>query len=229
MGARGPHYLLTGMKVPVPYLVFFDTTAVGNWGGTTEMVKALQGWKLGSPLSLCWEGQGVRLQFLRYLARVEQLLSKSFLISFFKILFLERGEGKEKQRKRNSNVWLPLVHPHTGTWPASQACALTGNPTGNPLVHRQTLNPVSHLSQGLNVFYLKLSLSWSFGYRESAFVGGCSVLFYFCPLGFLSCQLGVNSSKSRTCEAKRTQRTDHYDVPWVLKSLVIFFQPVIAF
>ena len=42
-------------------------------------------------------------------------------------LFLDRGEEKEKERERNSNVWLPLVHPLLGTWPATQACALTGN------------------------------------------------------------------------------------------------------
>ena len=32
-------------------------------------------------------------------------------------LFLERGEGRE----RNISVWLPLVHPLQGTWPANQA------------------------------------------------------------------------------------------------------------
>ena len=39
---------------------------------------------------------------------------------------LERGEG-EKERKRNIHVWLPLARPPQGTWPATQACALTGN------------------------------------------------------------------------------------------------------
>ena len=28
-------------------------------------------------------------------------------------------------------MWLLLVHPLLGTWPAIQACALTGNPTGD--------------------------------------------------------------------------------------------------
>ena len=60
---------------------------------------------------------------------------------FFKIkkkifyLLLERVEGKEKERERNINVWLLLKWPPLGTWPATQACALTGNRTGNPLVH----------------------------------------------------------------------------------------------
>ena len=32
-------------------------------------------------------------------------------------LFLERGEGRRKERERNINVWLPLKHPLLGTWP----------------------------------------------------------------------------------------------------------------
>ena len=69
---------------------------------------------------------------------------------FFKdfiYLILER-EGREKERERNINVWLPLVHPPTGTWLTTQACALTGNRTSDPGVHRPALNPLSHTSQG---------------------------------------------------------------------------------
>ena len=61
----------------------------------------------------------------------------SFIFKDF-INFLERGEGKEKERERNVNVWLPLMTPLLGTWPATQACALTGNQTGDPLVRRPT-------------------------------------------------------------------------------------------
>ena len=55
---------------------------------------------------------------------------------FFNViyLFLERGEGKEKERERNINMWLPFTCPLLGTWPATQACALTGNRTCDPLV-----------------------------------------------------------------------------------------------
>ena len=55
-----------------------------------------------------------------------------------------RGERREK----NINVRLPLVHPLLGTWPATQARALTGNRTGTPLVRRPALNPLSHTSEG---------------------------------------------------------------------------------
>ena len=65
----------------------------------------------------------------------------------FLIYFLERREGEDK-RERNTNVWLPLTCPQLGTWPATQACALNVNPTGDPLVHRPVLSPLSHTSQG---------------------------------------------------------------------------------
>ena len=42
---------------------------------------------------------------------------------------------------------LPLMRPLLGTWPATQACALTGNQSGNPLVRRLVLNPLSHTNQ----------------------------------------------------------------------------------
>ena len=58
-------------------------------------------------------------------------ISKCFLKDFI-YLFLDRGEGREKERVRNINVWLPLVGPQLGTLPAMQACALTGNGTGDP-------------------------------------------------------------------------------------------------
>ena len=54
----------------------------------------------------------------------------------------------EKERERNINMWLPLTGPPLGSWPETQAFALTGNQTGNPLVRRLVLKPLSHISQG---------------------------------------------------------------------------------
>ena len=68
-------------------------------------------------------------------------------------LFLERGEGREKERERNFSVWLPLTHPQLGTWPTTQVCALTGNRTSDPLV-QPGLSPLSHTSQGLFIFLI---------------------------------------------------------------------------
>ena len=80
----------------------------------------------------------------------------------FIYLFLER----EKERERNINVWLPLVHPLLGTWPATQACVLTRNGTSDPLVRRRVLNPLSHTSQGSMGTFMGIDISavvFSFG------------------------------------------------------------------
>ena len=55
--------------------------------------------------------------------------------------------------ERNINQ-LPLTCPQLGTWPATQARALTGNQTGEPLVCRLALN-LSHTSQGFFFFFKK--------------------------------------------------------------------------
>ena len=87
---------------------------------------------------------------------VFEVAKRENLFFNFISLFLDRGEGREKERERNISVWLPLVLPLLGTWPASQACALTGNPTGDPLVRRLALNPLSRTSQGLKEKILKV-------------------------------------------------------------------------
>ena len=46
------------------------------------------------------------------------------------------------------NMWLSLKHPLLGTWPETQACDLTGNQTGDPLVCRLALKALSHTGQG---------------------------------------------------------------------------------
>ena len=53
--------------------------------------------------------------------------------------------------ERNIKVWLLLMRPLLGTCPATQVCALTGNRTGNPLVLRPALNPLSHTSQAIEL------------------------------------------------------------------------------
>ena len=40
------------------------------------------------------------------------------------------------------------MHALLGNWPPTQACALMGNQTSHPLVHRLALSPLSHTSQG---------------------------------------------------------------------------------
>ena len=80
-----------------------------------------------------------------------------FFFKDFIYLFFRKGKGKTKRRREN--VCLPLVCPLLGTWPTTQACALTGNWTGNPLVCRSALNPLSHTSQGWNLHHFFPSYS----------------------------------------------------------------------
>ena len=78
----------------------------------------------------------------------------------FIYLFLERGEGREKEREKNIDAdQLPLIYPQPGTWPTTQACALTGNRTSDLSVCRPVLNPVSHTSQGSN-YNFNTRLTW---------------------------------------------------------------------
>ena len=96
-------------------------------------------------------------------------LSRYFLIyiflRFFKFYFWREGKGGRKRGretsmcKRSINQLL-LTRPAPGTWPETQACALTGNQTGNLLVHRLALNPLSHTSQGSR-YFIQI-ISWNF-------------------------------------------------------------------
>ena len=96
-----------------------------------------------------WEGkQHLLISLLA--ASPEKRSYKNFLIWFY--LFIFRGEGKEKERERNINVWLPLTRPLLGAWLATQACALTGNQTGDSLVCRTSLYPLSYTCQGKKWF-----------------------------------------------------------------------------
>ena len=77
-----------------------------------------------------------------------------YIFTFFKhFIYLFSENATEKERERNINVWLPFVSPQVGTWPETQACALTGNQTNNPMVHRTVLNPLTHSRQGAFKFF----------------------------------------------------------------------------
>ena len=73
-----------------------------------------------------------------------------FFLRFYLFIFRERGRrerGREASMRKRYIDQLPLALAQVGTWSATQACALTGNRTGNPLVFRRALNPLSHTSQ----------------------------------------------------------------------------------
>ena len=75
----------------------------------------------------------------------DQTFHDNFFLKRF-YLFIFRERGREGDRQGNINVWLPLVHLLLGTWPTTQACALIGNGTGDPLVPGLALNLLSHTS-----------------------------------------------------------------------------------
>ena len=85
-----------------------------------------------------------------------ELISHCFVFIFLKgfdsCIFRE-GKG-ETEKEKNINVWWPLMRPLLENWPATQACALTGNSIGDPLVRRPALNPLSRTSQGLILFLI---------------------------------------------------------------------------
>ena len=80
-----------------------------------------------------------------------------FFLDFI-YLFLERRKGRREGVKHQCVVASRA--PPTGDlgiWPATQACVLTGNQTGNSLVCRPVLTPLSHTSQGnINYFVVKV-------------------------------------------------------------------------
>ena len=67
-------------------------------------------------------------------------------------MFRQR-ERREREREKNITVWFPLERPPQGTWPTTQARALTGNRTREPSVHRRVLDPLSHTNPSSNYYF----------------------------------------------------------------------------
>ena len=76
----------------------------------------------------------------------------SFFFWFYLFIFRERG--REEERERNIDVWLPLIWPPLGTWPATQACAPTGIRTANLQFAARTQSTELH-QPGLLLVVLK--------------------------------------------------------------------------
>ena len=115
----------------------------------------------------------VTVPFYIFISNVRGFQSFHFLIntcyfhSFFSrfYLFLDRGEGREKERERNITVWLPLTCPPLGTWPATQAGALDWELNQWPFDSQAGTQPLSHTSQGIFFFrkmmnYHILNTNW---------------------------------------------------------------------
>ena len=99
----------------------------------------------------------------------------------FIYLYLERGEGREKERQRYINVWLLLTWPLLGTWPTTQACALPGNWTGGPLVHSMLSIHWAAPAKATNYFY------WSYQFWFCSFLFHLFTFFsYFFSFPYIS-------------------------------------------
>ena len=68
------------------------------------------------------------------------------ILRLYLFIFTQREREGEREGEKHQCV-VAFHRPQLGTWPTTQACALTGNRTGDPLVCRPALNPLSHTSQ----------------------------------------------------------------------------------
>ena len=77
-------------------------------------------------------------------------------VCFLKSLCIFREGKREGERKQKTSMFGCLSH--ATSWgpspPSTQACALTGNRTGDLLVHRLVRSPLSHTRQGSESFCL---------------------------------------------------------------------------
>ena len=89
-----------------------------------------------------------------FFSQSTSLVSSSLYISFLKDSIYFGRQGKDRRNRRETLMCeriidrLTLTRPQPGIWPATQACALTGNQTGDLLVCGTMPNPLSHTSQG---------------------------------------------------------------------------------
>ena len=97
-------------------------------------------------------------------------LFKKFL---FVCLFVVLERGREGEREGGKHdVWeihqsVSLTHPQLGTWPKTQACALTGNRTCHLSVCRSALNPLSAPVRAFISFFLSFCLhSFEIDFKE---------------------------------------------------------------
>ena len=92
---------------------------------------------------------------------------RKLLFLKFYYLFLERGEGREKEVEKHVCAGEILMGclshaPQLGTWPTTKACALTRNRTSEISVCRTMHNPPSHTSQGSFSFMCNFREEFSF-------------------------------------------------------------------
>ena len=89
----------------------------------------------------------------------------SFLIKLLKILFIFReGKGGRKRGRKTSMCGCLPLTSYWGPGLQPRHVPQTNNWTGDPLVRRLVLNPLSHTSQGWRLYFLH-ALFWGFVYN----------------------------------------------------------------
>ena len=75
-----------------------------------------------------------------------------FFLRLYVLIFIDRGRKEEREGEKpiyERYIVGCLTHaPQPRAWSETQACALIGNQTGDLLVRRLALNPLSHTNQG---------------------------------------------------------------------------------
>ena len=89
----------------------------------------------------------------------------SFFKKDFLNLFLERGREGEREVDKHQSEVASCTSPILGTWPATQAYALTGNQTSDPSVCRLALNLLSHTSQGYLTYFHSFQLLFTLMFK----------------------------------------------------------------
>ena len=112
-----------------------------------------------------------------------------FLFKDFIYLSFERGEGREDEREKNAceretSIRLPLARPQQGTWPTTQACALTRDRTSDLSSCGWLPNPLSHTSQSSHYYFstdsihhLQVLYLIRVGHHKSVFYSKCTGIF----------------------------------------------------
>ena len=94
---------------------------------------------------------------------------------------------EEDRKGEKHQWWSSLMHTKLGTSPATQACALTGNQTSDPLVRRLVLNPLRHITQGPILYLFNYLSVRTHGYLLY-FIGFNLTYYYlFCCSNGFSC------------------------------------------
>ena len=98
-------------------------------------------------------------KMLRVAKRIlKNKVRKTISTMYHNYLFTFRERGREKERVRNTDVRenhqlaAPWHAPQSGSRPATQACALTGNRTGNLLLCGMMPNQLCHTSQNITSY-----------------------------------------------------------------------------